>query len=242
MQDCPAPTRASSVSLMPTSPGNPVEWRITPGFTSYEEALKTMEDRAEAIARGEASELVWLIEHPPLYTAGTSAKAQDLLDSRFPVHEAGRGGQYTYHGPGQRIAYVMLDLRRRRQDVRAFVCALEAWLIATLAAFNVKGERRDDRVGVWVARPDKARGLDGSMAEDKIAALGIRLRRWVTFHGVSLNVEPDLSHFSGIVPCGIAQAHYGVTSLVDLGLPVTMPEVDSILRREFEGVFGETEG
>ena len=240
MPDCPAPTRASAVSLMPTSPGNPVEWRITPGFTSYEEALKTMEDRAEAIARGDASELVWLIEHPPLYSAGTSAKAQDLLDSRFPVHEAGRGGQYTYHGPGQRIAYVMLDLRRRKQDVRAFVCALEAWLIATLAAFNVKGERRDDRVGVWVARPDKARGLDGSMAEDKIAALGIRLRRWVTFHGVSLNVEPDLSHFSGIVPCGIAQAHYGVTSLVDLGLPVTMPEVDSILRREFEGVFGET--
>ena len=242
MQDCPAPTRASSVSLMPTSPGNPVEWRIAPGLVSYEEALKTMEDRAEAIARGEASELVWLIEHPPLYTAGTSAKAQDLLDSRFPVHDAGRGGQYTYHGPGQRIAYVMLDLRRRKQDVRAFVCALEAWLIATLAAFNVKGERRDDRVGVWVARPDKARGLDGSMAEDKIAALGIRLRRWVTFHGVSLNVEPDLSHFSGIVPCGIAQAHYGVTSLVDLGLPVTMPEVDSILRREFEGVFGETAG
>ena len=242
MPDAPAPTRASSVSLMPTSPGNPVEWLITPGFTSYEEALKTMEERAEAIARGAASELVWLIEHPPLYTAGTSAKAQDLLDSRFPVHDAGRGGQYTYHGPGQRIAYVMLDLRRRKQDVRAFVCALEAWLIATLAAFNVKGERRDDRVGVWVARPDKARGLDGSMAEDKIAALGIRLRRWVTFHGVSLNVEPDLSHFSGIVPCGIAQAHYGVTSLVDLGLPVTMPEVDSILRREFEGVFGETGG
>ncbi len=242
MPDTPAPTRASTVSLMPTSPGNPVEWLITPGFTSYAEALKTMEERAEAVARGEASELVWLIEHPPLYTAGTSAKAQDLLDSRFPVHEAGRGGQYTYHGPGQRIAYVMLDLRRRKQDVRAFVCALEAWLIATLAAFNVKGERRDDRVGVWVARPDKARGLDGAMAEDKIAALGIRLRRWVTFHGVSLNVEPDLSHFSGIVPCGIAQAHYGVTSLVDLGLPVTMPEVDSILRREFEGVFGETAG
>ena len=242
MPETPAPTRASTVSLMPTSPGNPVEWLITPGFTSNEEALKTKEERAEPIARGEASELVWLIEHPPLYTAGTSAKAQDLLDSRFPVHEAGRGGQYTYHGPGQRIAYVMLDLRRRKQDVRAFVCALEAWLIATLAAFNVKGERRDDRVGVWVARPDKARGLDGAMAEDKIAALGIRLRRWVTFHGVSLNVEPDLSHFAGIVPCGIAQAHYGVTSLVDLGLPVTMPEVDSILRREFEGVFGETLG
>ena len=242
MQDCPAPTRASGASLLPTSPGNPVEWRITPGLTGYEEALRVMEERVEAIERGEASELVWLIEHPPLYTAGTSARAQDLLQPRFPVHEAGRGGQYTYHGPGQRIAYVMLDLRRRRQDVRAFVCALEAWLIATLAAFNVKGERRDDRVGVWVARPDKARGLDGSVAEDKIAALGIRLRRWVTFHGVSLNVEPDLSHFSGIVPCGIAQAHYGVTSLVDLGLPVTIPEVDSVLRREFEGVFGETGG
>ncbi len=240
MQDRPAPTRASSASLLPTSPGNPVEWRITPGLTGYEEALRVMEERVEAIARGEASELVWLIEHPPLYTAGTSARAQDLLQPRFPVHEAGRGGQYTYHGPGQRIAYVMLDLRRRKQDVRAFVCALEAWVIAALAAFNVKGERRDDRVGVWVARPDRARGLDGAMAEDKIAALGIRLRRWVTFHGVSLNVEPDLSHFSGIVPCGIAQAHYGVTSLVDLGLPVTMPEVDAILRREFEGVFGET--
>jgi len=227
---------------MPTSPGNPVEWRIAPGLVSYEEALKTMEERAEAIARGEAQELVWLIEHPPLYTAGTSAQPEDLIQPRFPVHEAGRGGQYTYHGPGQRIAYVMLDLRRRKQDVRAFVCALEAWLIETLDAFNVRGERRDDRVGVWVARPDKPRGLDGSMAEDKIAALGIRLRRWVTFHGVSLNVEPDLSHFSGIVPCGIAQAHYGVTSLVDLGLPVTMPEVDSALRRAFEGVFGETAG
>ena len=239
VQDSPAPNRVSSGSMFPITPGNPVEWRITSGFTPYEEALRVMEERVEAIARGESSELVWLIEHPPLYTAGTSAKAQDLLQPRFPVHEAGRGGQYTYHGPGQRIAYVMLDLRRRRQDVRAFVCALEAWIIATLGAFNVRGERREDRVGVWVARPEKPRGLDGTMAEDKIAALGIRLRRWVTFHGISLNVEPDLSHFGGIVPCGIAQAHYGVTSLVDLGLPVTMPEVDSILRREFEGVFGE---
>ena len=242
MQDRPAPTPAPSVSLIPTSTGHPVERRVTPGLASPRGAPPGLEYRAEAIARGEARELVWLIEHPPLYTAGTSARPADLLEPRFPVHEAGRGGQYTYHGPGQRIAYVMLDLRRRKQDVRAFVCALEAWLIATLAAFNVKGERRDDRVGVWVARPDKARGFDGSIGEDKIAALGIRLRRWVTFHGVSLNVEPDLSHFSGIVPCGIAQAHYGVTSLVDLGLPVTMPEVDSILRREFEGVFGETEG
>ena len=239
----PAPaTRVSTASLLPQTPGKPVEWRITPGFTADDEALAVMEARAEAIAAGEASELVWLIEHPPLYTAGTSAKAQDLLAPRFPVHEAGRGGQYTYHGPGQRIAYVMLDLRRRRQDVRAFVCALEAWIIATLAAFNIRGERRDDRVGVWVARPDKPAGLDGSPAEDKIAALGIRVRRWVTFHGVSLNVEPDLSHFAGIVPCGIGQAHYGVTSLVDLGLPVTMPEVDSILRREFEPLFGPVAG
>jgi len=242
LSDRPAPTRASTASLLPITPGKPVEWRITPGLTAYEEALQVMEERVEAIARGDADELVWLIEHPPLYTAGTSAKAQDLLQPRFPVHEAGRGGQYTYHGPGQRIAYVMLDLRRRRQDVRAFVCALEAWIIETLAAFNVKGERRDDRVGVWVARPEKPRGIDGAMAEDKIAALGIRLRRWVTFHGISLNVEPDLSHFSGIVPCGIAQAHYGVTSLVDLGLPLTMPEMDDVLRREFEGVFGEVEG
>jgi len=226
--------------MFPQEPGNPVEWAIAPGLVPYEEALATMEARAEAIAAGEAAELIWLLEHPPLYTAGTSAKAGDLLSAQFPVHEVGRGGQYTYHGPGQRIAYVMLDLRRRKQDVRAFVCALEAWVINTLAAFNVKGERREGRVGVWVQRPEKPRGLDGSMAEDKIAALGIRVRRWVTFHGISLNVEPDLTHFKGIVPCGIAEQHFGVTSLVDLGLPVTMPEVDSVLRREFEAQFGET--
>ncbi len=226
--------------MFPQEPGNPVEWRIAPGLVPYEEALAVMEARAEAIAAGEAPELIWLLEHPPLYTAGTSAKAGDLLEARFPVHEVGRGGQYTYHGPGQRIGYVMLDLRRRKQDVRAFVCALEAWIINTLAAFNVKGERREGRVGVWVQRPEKPRGLDGSMAEDKIAALGIRVRRWVTFHGISLNVEPDLSHFKGIVPCGIAEQHFGVTSLVDLGLPVTLPEVDGILRAEFEALFGET--
>jgi lipoyl(octanoyl) transferase len=226
--------------MFPQEPGNPVEWAIAPGLVPYEEALATMEARAEAIAAGEAPELIWLLEHPPLYTAGTSAKAGDLLEARFPVHEVGRGGQYTYHGPGQRIAYVMLDLRRRKQDVRAFVCALEAWVINTLAAFNVKGERREGRVGVWVQRPEKPRGIDGSVAEDKIAALGIRVRRWVTFHGISLNVEPDLSHFKGIVPCGIAEQHFGVTSLVDLGLPVTMPEVDSVLRAEFEAQFGET--
>jgi lipoyl(octanoyl) transferase len=226
--------------MFPQEPGNPVEWRIAPGLVPYEEALAVMEARAEAIAAGEAPELIWLLEHPPLYTAGTSAKAGDLLEARFPVHEVGRGGQYTYHGPGQRIGYVMLDLRRRKQDVRAFVCALEAWIINTLAAFNVKGERREGRVGVWVQRPEKPRGLDGSLAEDKIAALGIRVRRWVTFHGISLNVEPDLSHFKGIVPCGIAEQHFGVTSLVDLGLPVTLPEVDGILRAEFEALFGET--
>ena len=213
----------------------PVEWRVWEGLTEYEAAVAAMEARVEAIAAGEAAECVWLLEHPPLYTAGTSAKDGDLVDSRFPVHRTGRGGQFTYHGPGQRIGYVMLDLKRRRPDVRAFVCALEEWIIRTLAAFNVRGERREDRVGVWVKRPEKGEGC-----EDKIAALGIRVRRWVTFHGVSLNVEPDLSHFGGIVPCGISEQRYGVTSLVDMGLPVTMPEVDSILRQEFEAVFGRT--
>ena len=234
---CPAPTH----TLMPTIPGPPVEWTIARAFVGYEAAVAAMEARAEAIAAGEAREQVWLLEHPALYTAGTSANDADLVDARFPVFRSGRGGQYTYHGPGQRVAYAMIDLRRRRQDVRAYVCALEDWIIATLAAFNVKGERRAGRVGVWVARPDKPPGLDGSPAEDKIAAIGVRVRRWGTFHGVSLNVEPDLSHLSGIVPCGIGQAHLGVTSLVDLGLPVTMAEVDSVMRREFERVFGPTE-
>ncbi len=193
-----------------------------------------------AIAEGRASELVWLVEHPPLYTAGTSAKPQDLLDSRFPVHEAGRGGQFTYHGPGQRVAYVMLDLNRRRKDVRAFVAALESWIVATLESFNVKGEIREDRVGVWVRRPEKPRGRKGEMAEDKIAAIGVRMRRWVSFHGISLNVEPDLSHFGGIVPCGIAETHLGVTSLIDLGLPVVMSDVDAALRGAFGEVFGDS--
>jgi lipoyl(octanoyl) transferase len=206
----------------------------------YQDAIAEMDARVEAIAAGTKPELIWLVEHPPLYTAGTSAKPADLLNAQFPVHNTGRGGQFTYHGPGQRIAYVMLDLKRRTQDVRAFVCALEAWIIATLAALNIKGERREERVGVWVARPDKARGIDGAMAEDKIAALGIRVRHWITLHGLSINVEPDLAHFSGIVPCGIAQAHYGVTSLVDLGLPIRMSEVDSIMRRQFEILFGPT--
>jgi len=213
----------------------PVEWAISEGLTGYEQAVAFMEARAEAIADGRAREMVWLVEHPPLYTAGTSAQASDLVEpDRFPVYQTGRGGQYTYHGPGQRVAYVMLDLKRRNPDLRRYVAALEAWLIATLDAFNIRGERREDRVGVWVRRPDK-----GETAEDKIAAIGIRVRRWVTFHGISLNVEPDLSHFSGIVPCGITR--HGVTSLVDLGIPITMPEVDAVMRGTFEDTFGPTE-
>ena len=212
----------------------PVEWAITDALVGYAEAVAFMEARAEAIAAGQAREMVWLLEHPPLYTAGTSADAADLVDpDRFPVHQTGRGGQYTYHGPGQRVAYVMLDLKRRAPDLRRYVAALEAWIIATLDAFNVRGERREDRVGVWVRRPDK-----GETAEDKIAAIGIRVRRWATFHGISLNVEPDLSHFSGIVPCGVTE--HGVTSLVDLGLPVTLPEVDAAMRKAFEEIFGPT--
>lgn len=217
----------------------PIEWRVSDGLTPYEEAVAFMEDRAETIASGEAAEQVWLVEHPPIYTAGTSARDADLKDPRFPVHKTGRGGQFTYHGPGQRVAYVMLDLKRRRPDLRAFVAALEDWLIATLTAFNVAGERREDRVGVWVRRPDKPRGTNGEIAEDKIAAIGVRIRRWVSFHGVALNVEPDLAHFSGIVPCGVSAAHLGVTSLVDLGRPVTMAEVDAVLAREFEPIFGK---
>ena len=226
--------------LLPAAGSPPVEWVVSEGLVAYEDAVAAMEARVEAIAAGEAPERVWLLEHPPLYTAGTSAKAGDLVDARFPVFETGRGGQYTYHGPGQRVAYVMLDLSRRRRDLRAFVAALEAWVIGTLAAFNVVGERREDRVGVWVRRPDKPPASDGTSAEDKIAAIGIRVRRWVTFHGISLNVEPALADFSGIVPCGVALPHLGVTSLVDLGLPVTMDDADVALRREFETFFGPT--
>jgi len=229
-----------SASLLPLPGSPPVDWVVAEGLTDYASAVATMEARVAAIAEGRANELVWLVEHPALYTAGTSAKPQDLLDSRFPVHEAGRGGQFTYHGPGQRVAYVMLDLNRRRKDVRAFVAALESWIVATLESFNVMGEVREDRVGVWVRRPDKPRGRTGEMAEDKIAAIGVRLRRWVSFHGISLNVEPDLSHFGGIVPCGIAESHLGVTSLVDLGLPVAMSDVDVALRGAFGEVFGES--
>ena len=228
---------------MAPAPGSPpVEWIATPGLVDYLEAVAEMEARAEAIAAGRAGERVWLVEHPPLYTAGTSARNEDLLDARFPVYRTGRGGQFTYHGPGQRVAYAMLDLKRRRPDVRAFVAALEAWLIETLAKFDIVGERREDRVGVWVRRPDKPPGFDGAPAEDKIAALGIRVRRWVSFHGVALNVAPDLSHFSGIVPCGVAQAHYGVTSLRDLGRNASVSDADGALRVAFEARFGATTG
>ncbi|GLU27119.1 lipoyl(octanoyl) transferase LipB [Brucella sp. NBRC 12950] len=215
----------------------PVDWLISDGLTDYDEALAFMEARVAAIREGAANELVWLVEHPSLYTAGTSAQSADLLTpDRFPVFNTGRGGEYTYHGPGQRVAYVMLDLKRRREDVRAFVTALEQWIVETLAQFNVKGERRADRVGVWVVRPEKPLLASGGMCEDKIAAIGIRLRRWVSFHGIAINVEPELEHFGGIVPCGITD--YGVTSLVDLGLPVTMGDVDVALGTAFENVFG----
>jgi len=223
--------------LLPASGSAPVEWRIEPGLTDYAAALAFMEEHAGAIRAGTAGEMVWLVEHPPLYTAGTSARPTDLIDpNRFPVFAAGRGGEYTYHGPGQRVAYVMLDLKRRREDVRAFVAALEEWIIQTLAAFSVRGERREDRVGVWVVRPDRPPMPDGRPAEDKIAAIGIRLRKWVSFHGIAINVEPDLTHFGGIVPCGVAD--HGVTSLVDLGLPVTMTDLDIALKTAFETVFG----
>ena len=228
-------TRAdAAASFLPQAGSLPIDWVVSEGLVDYEEAVTAMEARAARIAAGEARECIWLLEHPPLYTAGTSARESDLVArERFPVYASGRGGQYTYHGPGQRVAYVMLDLNRRTPDLRRYVSALEAWLIATLAQFNIRGERREDRVGVWVRRPDK-----GPTVEDKIAAIGIRVRRWVSFHGVSLNVEPDLDHFTGIVPCGITE--HGVTSLVDLGYPVTMPEVDAILRAQCEEIFGAT--
>ena len=196
-----------------------------------------MDARTAAIADGNARELIWLIEHPPLYTSGTSAQSGDLIEARFPLHAAGRGGQLTYHGPGQRVAYVMLDLKRRGPDLRRFVATLEEWIIRTLAAFSISGERRDDRIGVWVRRPDKS-----AEHEDKIAAIGIRVKRWVSLHGIALNVDCDLSHFAGIVPCGVADTRYGVTSLLDLGRPVSMAEVDMALRREFEPLFGPVAG
>ncbi len=227
-------TKPDTPQPMASKTGDAVEWLISDRQVPYPEAIAFMEQRITAIARGEAKECVWLLEHPPLYTAGTSADPSDLVaPDRFDVFETGRGGQYTYHGPGQRIAYVMLDLKRRTQDVRLFVASLESWIINTLAAHNIKGERREDRVGVWVERPEKGLGV-----EDKIAAIGIRVRKWVTFHGISLNIEPELDHYSGIVPCGIAQ--HGVTSFVDLGYPLTMSDVDMTLREEFEQLFGAT--
>ena len=213
-----------------------VEWKISNSLVAYEDAVALMEARAADIAGGTADEMIWLLEHPPLYTAGTSADPRDLTDpDRFLVHTSKRGGQYTYHGPGQRVAYVMLDVAKRGRDVRAFVQQLEAWVIATLAEFNVVGEIRCGRVGVWVQRPDKPLQANGAVAEDKIAAIGIRLRKWVSFHGISINVEPDLEHFTGIVPCGISD--HGVTSLVDLGLPVSMDDLDVALQRNFKRTF-----
>jgi lipoyl(octanoyl) transferase len=230
--------RSDITTSMLSSPGSPpVRWRISEQLVGYEDAVAEMEREATLIADGKADELVWLVEHPPLYTAGTSADPKDLLaPQKFPVHQTGRGGEYTYHGPGQRVVYVLLDLKRRRQDVRAFVSALEDVVIGTLADMNVKGERREDRVGVWVQRPERPPLPDGLTAEDKIAAIGIRLRRWVSFHGFSLNIDPELEHFSGIVPCGISG--YGVTSLVDLGLLVMISDVDILIRQNFERVFG----
>src|SRR6201982_1197867 len=219
---------------LPTG-GAAVEWRVSIAPVPYAQAVAAMEARVEAIANREAPELVWLLEHPPLYTSGTSGKDSDLLDPRFPLYATGRGGQLTYHSPGPRVDFVMLDLKRRQPDVRAYVAALEEWIIRTLAAFNVRGERREDRVGVWVRRPDQGAG-----PEDKIAAIGVRLKRWVSFHGIAVNVEPDLSHFAAIVPCGVADPRYGVTSLVDLGHPAGLTDVDIALRSAFEEIFGPT--
>jgi len=227
--------RSELIYGLKTASREAVEWRMDDRPVGYDEALAGMDERVAAIAEGRAPELVWLLEHPPLYTAGTSAAPSEVVEARLPVFQAGRGGQMTYHGPGQRVAYLMLDLKRRRPDVRAYVATLEEWIIRTLASFNVRGERREDRIGVWVRRPDKGEGR-----EDKIAAIGIRVRRWVSLHGIAINVDPDLSHFSGIVPCGVRDRLYGVTSLVDLGLPVTLADVDVALKREFEELFGVT--
>ena len=233
--------RSVEFKAAPGSP--PVQWCASEGLVAYEAALAAMERRAEAIALGAAGECLWAVEHPALFTAGTSARSQDLLDPEFPIHVAGRGGQYTYHGPGQRVIYVMLDLNRRRRDLRAFVCALEAWVMDALAQCGVVGETRQGRVGVWVQRPDKPAALDGSAAEDKIAAIGIRVRRWVSFHGLAVNVAPNLTHYRGIVPCGISEQHLGVTSFEDLArargiVAPGMAEFDIALQQKFTGIFG----
>ena len=215
----------------------PAVWEVSRGLTDYPAAVARMETVVLQINQQSGPERIWLVEHPALYTAGTSAKADDLIDpAGIPVHKSGRGGEYTYHGPGQRVVYVMLDLKRRREDVRAFVCSLENWIIDALAMFNIKGERRNDRVGVWVSRPEKPRLPDGSLRDDKIAAIGIRLRRWVSFHGVAINVEPQLAHFGGIVPCGVTG--HGVTSLADLGLTASMDDLDFALKQSFGKHFG----
>ncbi len=233
--DQAATTRSeTTIGLLPAEPSPAVEWRVTEGLVGYDEALAVMTARAAAIARGEAPELVWLLQHPPLYTAGTSARSEELIEARFPVHSVGRGGQFTYHGPGQRVGYVMLDLKCRAPDVRRFVATLEEWIIRTLAQFNVRGERRGGRVGVWVGRPDK-----GPSCEDKIAAIGVRVQRWVTLHGFALNVAPDLSHFAGIVPCGVSDVRYGITSLAALGCSAALFDVDAALRAEFAALFGD---
>ncbi|MBO9560755.1 MAG: lipoyl(octanoyl) transferase LipB [Caulobacter sp.] len=235
MLDRPLNLENMALPLLGAPDAPPVGWAVSAGYVPYPAAVAAMEARAAAIADGTAGELIWLLEHPPLYTAGVSSKPADLIaPDRFPVFESGRGGQFTYHGPGQRVAYVMLDLTKRGRDVRAFVTALEAWIIDALGAFNVVGEMREGRVGVWVERKGP-----GWSREDKIAAIGVKLRKWVSFHGISLNVEPDLEHFTGIVPCG--QTEHGVTSLVDLGLPVTMDEADEALRSAFQRVFGPVE-
>jgi lipoyl(octanoyl) transferase len=221
------------LGLRPSGATPPAEWQVSDGLVAYADGLRRMDERVAAIAAGAAPELVWLLEHPPLYTAGTSAKPDQLIEARFPVFTAGRGGQFTYHGPGQRVAYLMLDVKRRGGDIRRFVATLEEWIIRTLAAFDVRGERREDRIGVWVRRPDK-----GDDCEDKIAAIGIRVRHWISLHGIALNVAPDLAHFAGIVPCGVSNPRHGVTSLANLGLSVSMAEVDAVLRREFVPLFG----
>lgn len=223
------------IGLLPIAGSPPVEWSVTGGTVDYERAVEFMTARAASIAQGDARELVWFVEHPPLFTAGASAQPEELIEARFPVYTTGRGGQFTYHGPGQRVGYLMLDLKRRAPDVRRFVVSIEEWIIRALAAFDVRGERRDDRIGVWVRRPEKGEG-----AEDKIAAIGIRVQRWVTLHGFALNVAPDLSHFAGIVPCGVSDQRYGITSLADLGVPSSMNEVDRVLRAKFAELFGAT--
>jgi lipoyl(octanoyl) transferase len=237
MNETAKPRSGATIGLLPSGRSPPVEWRVRDGLIAYDHALAVMTARAAAIANGEATELIWLLEHPALYTAGTSAQPGELIEARFPVHRVGRGGQFTYHGPGQRVGYVMLDLKRRAPDVRRFVATLEEWLIRALGRFNIPGERRDDRIGVWVRRPDRGQGF-----EDKIAAIGVRVQRWVTLHGFALNVAPDLSHFAGIVPCGVSDARYGVTSLAELGCSASLSDTDKVLRDEFTPLFGGAVG